>query len=99
MHVFDGETELTNNTFIVNDKEEKQLSCIPGYANPMPTVQWFQENKSVSTGSEFRFIPTNSDHGKQIYCVADNIPNNDIDDAVSVKLHLYVQGNYCTHRV
>lgn len=78
----------------MNDKEEKQLKCIPGYGNPMPTLQWFQKNKSVSTGSEFRFISANSDHGKQIYCVADNIPINDIDYAKSVKLHLYVQGNY-----
>ena len=93
VQIFDGNNEVTGNTLTVVNKEEKLLKCIPGNGNPTPTVEWFIGQTLVSGASQFSFIPDNSYHGHQIYCVADNIPNNG-HDVVSNKLELYVKGNY-----
>ena len=93
VQIYDDNDELTGNIFTVISKEERLLNCIPGNGNPTPTVEWFIGSSQVSQEAQFKFTPENFHHTKQIFCVADNIPNND-DDVVSNKPALYVKGKY-----
>lgn len=78
----------------MSENERKSLTCVPGNGHPDPTVTWYIGNTVKATGREYSFEPSNSLHGHQIYCVADNIPSNGIYDAVSRKHTLFVTGKF-----
>ena len=90
----DGDNILTQNVVLTVDEGiQKSLSCAPGFGRPSPNIHWHIGSSYKTASSSFAFIPSNADHAKHIYCVADNFPNDgDMNDVTSEKVKLFVNG-------
>lgn len=92
--LFDGISSPGNSDeVVVTENQQKSLTCRTGDANPVSTIVWYIDDdvQQHETNGNFSFIPSNSDHGKRIYCKAYNIQPQE-EAVVSSSPKFYVRG-------
>ena len=89
---------MNNNVMEVDAGVPITLSChvSPSTSRPSPTIIWYigSVEKQQSTSTTYTFTPSDTDHGKEIFCKAYNV--QPASQAVeSAKLIIYVRGKVC----